>query len=291
MGILREIFLGILQGITGFLPVSSSGHVILFGNIFGLESEYITFLVSLLKISSLMAVFIVLFKDIMKIVIGAYQLIVDVFSNIVIFFKKNFGKERDGYYVLDSNPYKKLVLMLIVSTFFTYLLAIFLGSIAKNIADIPIAMGICFIISGLLFALTEGLRHGKRTIKNMSSFDAAIIGVAQGISVMPGISRVVMTYSMAVALGYSKSYAFKYSCFLSIPSIIGSAMLNLQVLEGTAISFSNLANILAAMVVCGVLSCLFLKIMLNMVKKGSAKIFSVYGIVLGIVIVIVDLII
>lgn len=265
--------------------------MVLFGNIFGMKSEYVAFLVSLLKISSLMAIFIVLFKDIIKLVIGAYQLIIDVFANIIIFFKKNFGRERDGYYVLDSNPYKKMVLMLVISSVATYIIATFLGSIAQNIATIPMGIGICFIVSGVLMAFTEGLGHGKRMIKNMSMFDAAVIGIAQGISVIPGISRVVMTYSMAMAFGYGRSFAFKYSCYLAIPSVIGSAMLNMWALEGTAISFNNLANILAGMVICCILSCLFLKFMLNIVKKGSAKIFSLYGIILGIIIIIVDLIV
>lgn len=291
MEIFREILLGIIQGITGFLPVSSSGHIMLLCNLFGMDTGYATLFLCLLKVSSLVAIILVLFKDIIKVIIGAYQLIMDVFSNIVIFFKRRFGKEKDGYFVLDTNLYKKLVLMLVISSAVTYLIATFIKSIAENSSQIPMVIGVCFIISGVILFLTDSMGHGKRTIKNMSTFDAVIIGLAQGLAIMPGISRVVMTYAATVALGYGRSFALKYSYLLAIPVMLGSSLLGISDLAGTAVSMSNLANILAGMVICGILSVLFVKLMLNLVKRGSMKVFALYGAVLGVLVVICDLII
>lgn len=291
MEIFREILLGIIQGITGFLPVSSSGHIMLLCNLFGMDAGYATLFLCLLKVSSLVAIFLVLFKDIIKVIIGAYQLIVDVFSNIVIFFKKRFGKERDGYFVLDTNPYKKLVLMLFISSVVTYVIATFIKSIADNSSRIPMVIGVCFIISGVILFLADSMGHGKRNVSNMSTFDAVVIGLAQGLAIMPGISRVVMTYAAAVALGYGRSFALKYSYLLAIPTVLGSSLLGLRDIAGTAVSMSNLANILAGMLFCGVLSVLFVKLMMNLVKRGSLKIFALYGAALGIFVVICDLII
>ena len=105
MDLLRDIFLGLVQGVTGFLPVSSSGHLLLLSNWFGMDAGYTTFFLCVLKISSLLAIVVVMFKDIMRLIMGAFQLIVDMFANVIIFFKKNFGREKEGYYVLDTNPY------------------------------------------------------------------------------------------------------------------------------------------------------------------------------------------
>lgn len=291
MEIFREILLGMIQGITGFLPVSSSGHLVLLCRLFGMDTGYATLFLCLLKVSSLFALIIVLFKDIMKMIIGAYQLIVDIFSNIVIFIRKRLGMEKDGYYVLDTNPYKKLVLMIVVSSAVTYLVATFIKSIAENSNEIPMVIGIGFILSGVILFLADHMGGKNRTVKNMSTFDAIVIGVAQGLSIMPGISRVVMTYAAGVALGYGKGFALKYSYFLAIPAILGSSLLGLTDLAGTAVSLSNFGNILAGMIVCAVLSGLFVKLMLNLSRKGSMLLFSVYGILLGVIVVICDLII
>lgn len=284
MGLLREILLGLIQGITGFLPVSSSGHLFLFSNMFGMDAGYTTFFLCLLKLSSLLGVFVVMYKDIMKLVIGAYQLILDMFSNVVIFVKKRFKQDKEGYYVLDTNPYKKMVLMVLISTVATCAVAMFIKSIADDMAGMTLAIGICFIISGVILLLTENLGNGSRNIKNMSTFDAIIIGVAQGIAVIPGISRVVMAYASAKAFGYGRSFAIKYAVYLSIPSIVGSALVNLHQLEGTSISISGLSNMLAGMLVCCIVSGLFLKLVMKLAKKGNYMMFAFYGIVLGVIV-------
>lgn len=291
MEIFREILLGIVQGITGFLPVSSSGHLILLSRMFGMDSSYLSFFLCLLKISSLLAVIIILFKDIMKLVIGAFQLIQDVFSNIFIFFKKRFGRERDGYFVLDTNPYKRMVLMLVISSAVTYVIAEFIGSIADNVSKMPVAVGFCFLLSAVILLIADGMGSGRRAIRNMNIFDAVVIGLAQGLSVVPGISRVVMTLAAALALGFGKPFALKYSYLLAIPTLTGYGLITLCNLAGTAVSLSNLGNILAGMLFCCVLSVFCIRLMMNLAKRGSYVVFAVYGGVFGIITILIGLIV
>lgn len=282
MEIFREILLGIIQGITGFLPVSSSGHLILLSRIFGMDSSYLALFLCLLKISSLLAIIIILFRDIMKLIIGAFQLIQDVFSNMVIFLIRLLGRKKEGYFVLDSNPYKRIVLMMTISSAVTYVIACFIGSIAENISQMPMAIGICFLLSAVILLLTDHMDAGKRTSKNMNAFDAVVIGLAQGLSVVPGISRLVMTLAAAMALGFGKSFALKYSYFLAIPTLTGYGLITLHNLAGTAVSMSNLGNILAGMLCCCILSAFCLRLMMNLAKRGSYGIFAAYGAVVGI---------
>lgn len=282
MEIFREILLGVIQGITGFLPVSSSAHLILLGRIFDMDGSYLSLFLCLLKISALLAVIIILFKDIMKLIIGAFQLIQDVFSNLFIFFIRLLGRRKEGYFVLDTNPYKRLVLMLTVSSAVTYVIARFIGSIAQNVSQMPMAVGICFLLSAVILFISDSLGAGKRAVKNINVFDAVVIGLAQGLSVVPGISRVVMTLAAAMALGFSRSFSLKYSCLLAIPTITGYALITLRNLAGTAISLGNLGNILAGMLCCCLLSALCLRLMMNLAKKGSYRVFAAYGIVISI---------
>ncbi len=282
MEIFREILLGVIQGITGFLPVSSCAHLILLGRIFGMDSSYLSLFLCLLKISALLAVIIILFKDIMKLIIGAFQLIQDVFSNLFIFFIRFLGRRKEGYFVLDTNPYKRLVLVLMVSSAVTYVIARFIGSIAQNVSQMPMAVGICFLLSAVILFISDSLGAGKRTAKNINVFDAVVIGLAQGLSVVPGISRVVMTLAAAMALGFGRSFSLKYSCLLAIPTITGYALITLHDLAGTAISLGNLGNILAGMLCCCILSALCLRLMMNLAKKGSYRAFAAYGILISI---------
>lgn len=283
MEIFREILLGVIQGITGFLPVSSSAHMILLGRIFDMDSSYLSLFLCLLKISALLAVIIVLFKDVMKLIIGAFQLIQDVFSNIFIFFIRLLGQRKEGYFVLDTNPYKRLVLMLMISSAVTYVIARFIGSIAQNVSRMPMAVGICFLLSAVILFISDSMAAGKRTVKNINVLDAVVLGLAQGLSVVPGISRVVMTLAAAMALGFGRSFALKYSCLLAIPTLTGYALITLHNLAGTAISLGNLGNILAGMLCCCILSALCLRLMVNLAKKGSYRIFAAYGVVISII--------
>lgn len=283
MEIFREILLGVIQGITGFLPVSSSAHMILLGRIFDMDSSYLSLFLCLLKISALLAVIIVLFKDVMKLIIGAFQLIQDVFSNIFIFFIRLLGQRKEGYFVLDTNPYKRLVLMLMISSAVTYVIARFIGSIAQNVSRMPMAVGICFLLSAVILFISDSLAAGKRTVKNINVLDAVVLGLAQGLSVVPGISRVVMTLAAAMALGFGRSFALKYSCLLAIPTLTGYVLITLHNLAGTAISLGNLGNILAGMLCCCILSALCLRLMVNLAKKGSYRIFAAYGVVISII--------
>lgn len=291
MDIIRDIFLGMVQGITGFLPVSSTGHFLLLSRLFGMDDGYTTFFLCLLKISSLIGVVVVLFKDIVKIIIGAYQLIQDLFANIVIFFRNLIFKRGEGYYVLDTNLYKRVVIMMLISSLSTYFTAVFIKNIADNSGEIPMMIGICFVISAIILVISESVAGGKRTLKNIGFFDGLIIGVVQGLTVIPGLSRVAMTYAVALLLGFGRSTAIKYSCYLAIPSIVGSALYNIHALAGTSIDLENFANIIGAMIVCGILSTFVLRYILNMVKKSIMPMFAMYGGIVGVLVILINLIV
>jgi undecaprenyl-diphosphatase len=291
MELFREILIAIIYGLTDYLPVSSSGHAWLLAAVFGMDADYTAFLLCMLRISAMFALIAVMFKDIVKLVIGAYQVIIDMLSNVVIFFRRRFLKDNDGYYVLDSNPYKKLVLMVITSSLATFLVSFFIKSVADNCCGMPMVIGICMIISSIVLFMAERLDGSVRTLKNMSMFDALVIGIAQGIAIMPGISRVTFIFAVATALGFNRNFSLKYSFYLALLAYIGSAITGMWDISGLAVPLSSIGNVLVAMVLVFICSAVVLKFMLLFIKKGSLVIFAVYGGVLGIFVTLLDIII
>jgi undecaprenyl-diphosphatase len=291
MELFREILIAIIYGLTDYLPVSSSGHAWLLAAVFGMDADYTAFLLCMLRISAMFALIAVMFKDIVKLVIGAYQVIIDMLSNVVIFFRRRFLKDNDGYYVLDSNPYKKLVLMVITSSLATLFVSFFIKSVADNCCGMPMVIGICMIISSIVLFMAERLDGSVRTLKNMSMFDAFVIGIAQGIAIMPGISRVAFIFAVATALGFNRNFSLKYSFYLALLAYIGSAITGMWDISGLAVPLSSIGNVLVAMVLVFICSAVVLKFMLLFIKKGSLVIFAVYGGVLGIFVTLLDIII
>lgn len=290
MELIREILIGIIYGITDFMPVSSSGHVWLLAKVFSMDTEYTLFLLCMLRISAMFALIGVMFKDIVKLIIGTYQVIIDMFSNIVIFIKKRVSRDDDGYYVLDSNPYKKLILLILTSTFVTLFVSFFIKSIADNCCQVPLIIGICMIISAIILVLSERLNVGSRTLKNMSFFDAVIIGIAQGVAIMPGISRVAFIFAVAVALGFNRNFSLKYAFYLALPAYIGSAITGMWDIAGVAVPLSSMGNVLVAMVIVIIASAIVLKFILFYIKKGSMVIFAAYGATIGIFVSVLSMI-
>lgn len=282
MEILRDILLGIVQGVTGYLPVSSQGHIFLLGNIFGMELNYTKLLLCMLKLSGVLSLMIFFFKDIMKLIIGAFQIIQDLFSNIAIFVKHRLGKDSEGYYVLDTNPFKRQALMLVYSCITSGVVALLIQSIADNACMMPVFIGITCVVSGIVLFFAERLRRGQRPLEKMTTMDAVMIGIAQGLSIMPGLSRMVFCYAMAMSLGFKRSQAFRYACLLSIPTVVGYGMVSIKAISGTAVALTNIGNIIVAMVFCAVLTFIVLRMMMGLVKRGTTVGFAIYNVLIGV---------
>lgn len=291
MEIFREILLGIVQGITGYLPVSSQGHIILLCHIFGMEMTYSKFLLCMLKLSGVFSIMIYFFKDLMKLIIGAFQLIQDMFSNGIIFVNHCLSRDTDGYYVLDTNPFKRQALMMLYSSAATYAVVMVIRRIADNALQMPSFIGITFIVSGVVLFLAERLRRGHKMLDQMNTMDAVMIGLAQGVAMLPGISRMVLTYAMALLLGYKRNQAIRYACLLSIPAVIGYSLVHVKAMAGTAVALNHLANILAAMLFCAVFTFLSVRLILAIVRKGPAMGFAVYNIIAGALVVLCNMLI
>ena len=269
--------MGILQGLTEFLPVSSSGHLAIFQNLFhigqGVEDLFLFDI--LLHIGTLIAVFAVFYKDIIKLIKEGFGIIFD-------FIKSVFGliRGRKWRKVIRSG-YRKFVMLIIVSTIPTGIIGVLLKDLVEECSKTLIMPGIFLIITACILFIADRAEEGDKTPKDATYRDALIIGTSQGIATLPGISRSGTTITMALLCGFEKRFAIKYSFIMSIPAVMGAAVLEIKDVVETKASFEPAYFV--GMIVAAITGYAAIKIMLNVVKNKRYIFFSVYCLIAGIV--------
>lgn len=253
MNLLEAIVLGLIQGLTEFLPVSSSGHLELGKYLFGIDHEANFYFSIAVHGATVLSTLFVLWKEIL-----------DLFK---------------GLFKFRLNDETRYIIKLFISMIPVGITGLFMGEIAeKYFAGDMISLGIQFFISALFLWLAMVIRPKERTMTYLDSF---IIGIAQALSVLPAISRSGATIATGMMLGNKKSEIAKFSFLMVLVPIIGANILELTSgefsKEGTSF-FVIVAGFLVAFV-SGYLAC---KWMINIVKKGSLKWFAVYCVLVGI---------
>ncbi|MGR3177965.1 MAG: undecaprenyl-diphosphate phosphatase [Candidatus Anammoxibacter sp.] len=260
MNVVDTIILGVVQGVTEFLPVSSSGHLVIFKNLLKIDSPGIVMEISL-HFGTMIAICTVFWKDI-------YLIIKDIKQSIIKLAAKRAPDE-----VLKEDQNTKLFLMILLGTVPTAIIALLFAKAFERFFSIPLLAGIMLIVTGIVLWSTKMIKRKNPEKETIPFFYALIIGAVQGIAIMPGISRSGTTIAAATFLGIKRELAVKYSFLLSIPAILGAAILKIGEMNGSSINFQNIiiGTIIAALV--GYLSLLFL---VNLIKKGRFYLFAYY---------------
>lgn len=265
----EAIILGIIQGLTEFLPVSSSGHLVLFQQLFGLKEAELFFDVCV-HLGTLVAVIIVFRQEIIKIISVLLQLV------------SLAGQKEKFLQKVKSDPEFKMAVFIVIGSIPTAILGLLFVSIADRLFSSALITGLMLMVTGLLLWLTRkaGTHAVSTSIGHLTPGKAFIIGIVQGLAIIPGISRSGSTISTGLLLGVDRETAARYSFLLSIPAIVGAGLLSLK--EGfsqtnPAIWISLLGAVPAALVGYGAL-----KSLLHMVKKGRLYVFAPYCWLVGI---------
>ncbi|MBQ8315885.1 MAG: undecaprenyl-diphosphate phosphatase [Lachnospiraceae bacterium] len=276
MELLKAIILGFIQGVAEFLPISSSGHLAIFKNVLGFDTDTGLLFDVLLHLGTLAAVFVVFHKDI-------FELIKEGFAIIGQFFKSVFGClfKKAKWQPVVTTPYRRFVMMVIVSTIPTGIMGILLeGAIGAASATL-IVPGILLLLNGIQLLISDRLPDGALTEADASYGKAAIVGVAQGIATFPGISRSGTTITACLACGFKREFAVKYSFIMSIPAILGALVLELFDFSPEMLSGSDMVNYLAGTLVSAVVGYVCIKTMLVIVRGKKFKYFAYYCFAMG----------
>lgn len=258
MSWIEAIILGLVQGLTEFLPVSSSGHLTIAKELFGIETSNLSF----------------------EVVVHAATV-----CSTIVAFRKEIWSLLCGFFNLQMNPQKEYIFKIIVSMIPIFIVGVFFKDHVEAIFGSGLmVVGCMLLLTACLLTLSEWLSKRQQGEGRPVSFkDAIIIGLAQACAVLPGLSRSGTTISTGLMLGVKKSEIAQFSFLMVLVPILGEAFLELVggELTGAESGISGLSLLLgfASAFLSGLFAC---TLMINIVKKAKLWLFAVYCVVVGV---------
>ena len=263
MGFLSSIFLGLVQGIAEFLPISSSGHLSLFQHFFGLTEAGLFFDV-LLHLGTLIAIFVYYWRDIVNLVKAFLRLVTGIFS------KKKKGARKGR-----KDPGARMILMLIVATL-PLIVVLPIKDKVESLYSNTIFVGCALVVTGCILFFSDRMAKGKKTVRSATLLDALLVGVGQALAVVPGLSRSGTTISAGMLRGFSRKFAVRFSFLLSIPAVLGANIISIGDAVAAGIDTSLLPAYIAGTVVAAVSGYFAIRLVNSLADKGKFGSFAYY---------------
>lgn len=254
MSTVQSLLLGALQGVAEFLPISSSGHLVLLRNVMNLGDIPLLYDV-LLHVSTLIVVIIVFRKKILSILSSIWRWL----------RRASAPEDRENL---------NLTLYILVATVVTGGVGLVLSGFEEIFFRKPRLVSLLFLITALILISTLLVR-GRRDYLQMGIFGALIVGLAQGIGVLPGISRAGITISVALLWGLDRQRAGEFSFLIVIPAILGALLLQLRE-AGSLFEVVDPAALVAGFAASLVVGLISLLLLLTVIRKGRLALFSIY---------------
>lgn len=276
MSYFEAVILGLVQGLAEFLPISSSGHLALLQHFFGIEGESVLLFAVLMHVGTLISVFIVYWNDIWVLILELCAVIKDIFT----------GKGLR----INANPTRRLGFMIIAATVPTALIGLVGNDFFEGLYGSVTAIGIGLIFTGTIMWISERMGSGKKHVEEMKFRNALAVGVMQGIAICPGVSRSGSTLVGGLFSGLNREFAVRFAFLISIPSILGSVVLEVPEALEQGLDASLIGPVLAGVVVAAVSGLLAIKAMIRLVSNKKLFIFSIYTWLLGAAVVIYSLV-
>ncbi|MCR5793594.1 MAG: undecaprenyl-diphosphate phosphatase [Lachnospiraceae bacterium] len=284
MELWKALVMGVIQGIAEFLPISSSGHLAIFKHILHLDLESGGMMFDiLLHVGTLLAVFVVFYKDIWELIMEGIGIVIDFFKNVGRFFQNLLSKDKKEYIRIVDSEYRKFVMLVIVSTIPTGVIGYLGKDIIERAGQTLLIPGLCLLATAVLLVIADRFNQGTNKPDRISYSDAAIVGCSQGIATLPGLSRSGTTIAISLLLGFDKNFAVKYSFIMSIPAIMGAAVLDLKDIQAASLPAHVWFNYLAGTVVAAIVGYICIKTMLVIVRGKKFTFFSIYCFIVGII--------
>lgn len=263
--------LGLVQGLAEFLPISSSGHLALLQNWFNIDETKVLLFTVLLHVGTLISVFIVYWTDIWELIKELVLTIKDLCT----------GKGLR----MEERPVRKLGVMIIAATIPTAIIGFAFSDFFDSLYTSVLPIGIGLIITGFLLVLAERIGSSNRGIKEMNIRNALFVGLVQGIAICPGISRSGSTLFGSLICNLDRKFAVKFVFMISIPSILGSAILEAPAAIEAGVTAAQMGPVLCGMAVAALSGLVAIKSMIKIVSSKKLSYFSYYVWALGAVVV------
>lgn len=217
MTYLSAVLMGILQGIAEFLPISSSGHLALFQHFFGMENfeETQMFFSVMLHFGTFISVCIYYFQDVLEMICEFFLMIRDLFT------------PRGRRSAHQPPAARRLVLLVIVATLPLFLVLPVMDFVEEATQSVTV-VSCLLLVTGFLLFFSDRLARGRKNEKSALLRDAVLVGLAQCVGTLPGISRSGVTISAGLMRGFSRTFAVRFSFLMSLPAVLGATILELK---------------------------------------------------------------
>ena len=276
----QAIWMAIVQGLTEFLPVSSSGHLVLASQILGIQTDGGPLLEVILHIGTLIAVFIVYYKDVWSLIKEGVLLIVDGVRYLV----------NKAKYPFRMYPERKMVVMVLIASVPTAVLGLFVEAFLQDLfMSSAIAVGVMLLVTSALLLLSTKIKQGSKRVEKATYRDALAVGIVQGIATMPGISRSGSTIVAGLAGGFDREFAIRFSFLISIPAIAGASLLTFIKADLAELA-ANAGPYLVGLVLSAAVGYLCIRTLLRMLKNHTFHYFGYYCGAVGVIAIICGLV-
>ena len=275
MTYLMSVILGFVQGVAEFLPISSSGHLSILQNFFGMEEPDNLFNV-LLHFATLLAVFIAYRRDIA-------EMIVEFFRGVGALVSRNRSSQ-------PVPPARRLVMMIILGTLPLFLVVPVQDKVEAMGAS-NLFVGLALLATGIILFFSDRMARGHKTARTATVVDALLVGCAQAVAVIPGLSRSGSTIAAGMALGFDRNFAVRFSFLLSLPAVLGATLLKvIDVSQEGTVDPAVLPIYLVGMVVAGVVGYFSIQLVKLLAQKDKFGKFAYYCWAVGLITIVASFI-
>jgi len=274
MTYLSAFLLGLVQGVAEFLPISSSGHLSIAQNLLNLETAVPEFFDVLLHLGTLLAVFVAYWQEIREI--------------IVEFFR------GAGDLIHHTTPTpvpaaRRMILLIIIGTLPLFAVLPIRNAV-QGLGDNMIFVGGALIATGFLLFASDMVRKGRKTERSATWRDVLIVGAAQAVATLPGISRSGTTITAGCFVGFERKFAVRYSFLMSIPAILGANILSIADALEASVNMAELPMYLVGVVTAAVVGYLCIRLLKMIAEKGKFGFFAYYCWAVGVLTLVLNVI-
>lgn len=267
---IQALIMGIFQGLTEYLPVSSSGHLALAGALLGVDdpSQVMTFTIAV-HVATVLSTFVILWKEIVWIFKGLFKT-----GNAIV---------PSTYGIKSLNEEQNYVINILISMIPIGIVGLFFKDQVESYFSSLVVVGVCLLVTASLLSFSYFAKPRQK--EHISMWHAFVIGIAQACAVLPGLSRSGSTIGTGLLLGNNKEKLAQFSFIMVIPPILGEALLDVKkMLEGgveAAMGSISPVALIIGFVAAFLSGCLACKWMINLVKKGKLIYFAIYCAIIG----------
>ena len=262
MSYLQAIILGLTQGLAEFLPISSSGHLALLQHFFGISAENVLPFTVLMHLGTLISVFFIYWSDIVALIRELFATIRDVFT----------GRGLR----INSNPTRRLGFMIIVATIPTAIIGLLFEDYFEKLYTSLIGIACGLVFTGIILLIAERMGRGRNSIMEMKFRQSIFVGIMQGIAICPGVSRSGSTLFGSLLSGLERNLAVKFAFLISIPSILGSVIMEAPDAFAQGMDASLIGPVIVGVIVSALSGVFAIKTMIRVVSNKRLIGFSFY---------------